>query len=89
VTSYNGRWWINELDRVGPVWGSFVTKEAAVTAGHALAMDGRTHVLHDESGTVIQASSYSAANCLTRRSETLKTSPIAVRTRPRAMSSRT
>ena len=55
VTSYNGRWWINELDRVGPVWGSFVTKEAAVTAGHAFAMDGRTtDVLHDESGTAFR-----------------------------------
>ena len=90
LTSYNGRWWINEFERVGPVRGSFASKEAAVAVGRALAIDARTtHVIHDESGAVIEAASYRAASRLTRRSEIFKASPSAVRTRPRAMSSRT
>lgn len=90
VTSYNGRWWINEFDRVGPVWGSFASRDAAVAAGRALAMDASTtHVIQDESGAVVEAASYKAASCLTRRSERFKASPTAVRTRQRAMSSRT
>ena len=88
VTSYNGRWWINELDRVGPVWGSFVTKDAAVAVGRALATDGRTAQVMGERGTVTQATSHRAPSCLNRRSEMFKASPIAVRTRSRAMISR-
>src|SRR4051794_20495217 len=68
LTSHNGRWWINEIERVGPVRGSFATKEAAVAAGRALAMDAETtHIIRDESGAVIEARSYKVAGSLPRR----------------------
>jgi hypothetical protein len=89
VTSYNGRWWINEFDRVGPVWGSFASRDAAVAAGRVLAIDASTtHVIQDETGAVIEAASYKAASCLTCRSEPFKASSPAVRKRQLAMSSR-
>jgi hypothetical protein len=42
LTSYDGRWWISEVERVGPVRGSFVSKEAAVSFGRALTVETGT-----------------------------------------------
>lgn len=89
-TLHNGHSWINEVGSVGPVPGSFASREAAVAVGRALAMDaGTTHVIHDESGAVIEAASYHGASALTRRSEISRASPTAARTSPRSLSSRT
>jgi hypothetical protein len=90
LTLHNGHSWINEVGSVGPVPGSFARREAAVAVGRALAMDaGTTHVIHDETGAVVEAASYKAASCLTRRSEISRASPTVVRTSSRLMSSRT
>jgi hypothetical protein len=82
--------WINEFGMIEPVWGSFAVREASVAAGRAPGPEARTiHVIRDEDGAVIEASSYRAASCLTRRSEILRASPTVVRPSPRSMSSRT
>lgn len=62
LTLHDGHSWINEVRTLGPVPGTFATREAAVAVGRALAIEGRAnHVIHDESGAVIEASSYKMA----------------------------
>jgi Uncharacterized protein conserved in bacteria (DUF2188) len=69
LTLHDGRSWINEVRTLGPVPGTFATRDAAVAVGRELAMEARaTHVIHDESGVVIEAVSYRTAGGLPGRS---------------------
>lgn len=59
LTVFNGRTWVNVLEGKGPFRGSFATKEAAVAVGRAHAADAKTvHLIHDESGEIVETKSY-------------------------------
>jgi hypothetical protein len=69
LTLHDGHSWINEVRTLGTVPGTFATRDAAVAVGRELAIEARaTHVIHDESGAVIEAVSYQTAVGLPRRS---------------------
>ncbi len=58
-TVYNGRSWVNVVEGVGPLRGSFPSRQAAAIVGRAHAADAKTiHVIHDESGLVVERKSY-------------------------------
>jgi hypothetical protein len=59
ITTYSGRFWVNVLERRGPLRGSFATREAAIAVGRAHAADARTvHVIEDEAGEIVETKSY-------------------------------
>ncbi len=59
LTVYNGRCWVNVVEGVGPLRGSFPSRDAAAIVGRAHAADAKTiHVIHDESGLVVERKSY-------------------------------
>ena len=57
-TVYKGEQWTNEIEGDG-AFGSYETKEAAVTAGRQRAIDRETeHVIHNTDGVVSERNSY-------------------------------
>ena len=59
LTIYNGRCWVNVVEGKGPLRGSFPTSHTAAIVGRAHAADAKTvHVIHDESGVVVERKSY-------------------------------
>ena len=59
LTIYNGRLWINIVERKGPLRGCFASKEAAIAIGRAHALDaGTTHIIQNEAGEIVETASY-------------------------------
>jgi hypothetical protein len=58
-TVFKGQQWVNEIEG-GDVFGAtHSSKEAAVAAGHARAMQDRTEqVIHNQDGTIGERNSY-------------------------------
>ena len=58
-TVYKNKQWINELEEGNEFGGTHSTKEQAVAAGRARAMqDGTEHVIHNEDGVIGERNSY-------------------------------
>jgi hypothetical protein len=51
--------WVNEIESGAEFGGAHSTKEQAVSAGRARAMQDKTeHVIHNEDGTIGEQNSY-------------------------------
>jgi hypothetical protein len=58
-TVHKGGQWVNEIEGGAELGGTHSTKEEAVAAGRARAMQDETeHVIHDEDGSIGERSSY-------------------------------
>jgi Uncharacterized protein conserved in bacteria (DUF2188) len=58
-TVHKGGQWVNEIESGAEFGGTHSTKEEAVAAGRARAMqDGTEHVIHNEDGVIGERSSY-------------------------------
>jgi len=58
-TVYKGERWVNEIEGGDEFGGSHSTKEAAVSAGRARAMqDATEHVIQNQDGTISERNSY-------------------------------
>jgi uncharacterized protein DUF2188 len=58
-TVYKGERWVNEIEGGDEFGGPHSTKEAAVSAGRARAMqDATEHVIRNQDGTIGERNSY-------------------------------